>query len=148
MLTDKDRDRLRAALNEEKQRLIRNAQEGLAFAMNRDRAAVGRDSIDESMEEELFSTELRLRDREKFLLGKILSALDRLENDRIDECEECGEAIGVKRLLARPVTTLCIDCKEEREREEQAQTQLGRSGALTSVDTEVGGGGEEISEEG
>ncbi len=137
MLTEKDRDRLRAALNEEKQRLLRNAQEGLAFAMNRDRAAVGRDSIDESMEEELFSTELRLRDREKFLLGKILAALERLETNSIDECEECGEPIGIKRLLARPVTTLCIDCKEEREREEQAQTHLGRAGAIGGAEPEM-----------
>jgi DnaK suppressor protein len=138
MLTDKDRDKLRAALNEEKQRLLRNAQEGLAFAMNRDRN-IGRDSIDESMEEELFSTELRLRDREKFLLGKILQALDRLEGNSIDECEECGEPIGIKRLLARPVTTLCIDCKEEREREEQSQSQIGRAAGTVGVDSDMGG---------
>src|SRR5207244_505893 len=105
MLTEKDREQLRAVLHLEKQRLLRNAQDGLAFAMNRDRN-IGRDSIDESMEEELFSTELRLRDREKFLLGKIVGALERLEQNTIDECEDCGEPIGVKRLLARPVTTL------------------------------------------
>ena len=46
----------------------------LSYSMNRERN-IGRDSIDESMEEELFSTELRLRDREKFLLGKIDDAL-------------------------------------------------------------------------
>jgi DnaK suppressor protein len=145
MLNDKDREQLRAALNLEKQRLLRNAQEGLAFSMNRERN-IGRDSIDESMEEELFSTELRLRDREKFLLGKILSALERLEQNTIDQCEECGERIGFKRLLARPVTTLCIDCKEEREREEQAQTQLGRAGTV-GADAEVSPT-EEAAEEG
>src|SRR5438445_4491861 len=131
MLSEQDREKLRTALESERQRLIRNAQEGLAVSMNRERN-IGRDSIDESMEEELFSTELRLRDREKFLLGKILSALERLEQNTIDECEDCGEPIGVRRLLARPVTTLCIDCKEEREREEQAQTQLGRAGAISA----------------
>jgi DnaK suppressor protein len=127
MLSEKERDRLREALVVEKQRLLKNAQDGLAFSMNRERN-IGRDSIDESMEEELFSTELRLRDREKYLLGKILSALERLEANTINECEECGEPIGLRRLLARPVTTLCIDCKEEREREEQAQTEIGRGG--------------------
>jgi len=144
MLSEKDRDQLRAALTVEKQRLLRNAQEGLAFSMNRERT-IGRDSIDESMEEELFSTELRLRDREKYLLGKILSALDRLDANTINECEDCGEPIGVKRLLARPVTTLCIDCKEEREREEQAQTEVGRAGA-GGGESDLGGdeaGGEE-----
>src|SRR5258708_17430512 len=119
MLSQEERDRLRQVLMDEKQRLLRNAQEGLAFSMNRERN-IGRDSIDESMEEEIFSTELRLRDREKFLLGKIVGALDRLEASQIDECESCGGSIGYKRLLARPVTTLFIHCQEERAKEERA----------------------------
>jgi DnaK suppressor protein len=128
MLKAQERDKLREVLLLEKQRLLRNAQEGLSFAMNRDRT-IGRDSIDESMEEELFSTELRLRDREKWLLGKINAALDRLDAGTIDECEDCGELIEYRRLVARPVTTLCIDCKEEREREEQAQSMAMRGAA-------------------
>ena len=132
MLSEKEREQIREALLSEKQRLLRNAQDGLAFSMNRERN-IGRDSIDESMEEELFSTELRLRDREKYLLGKIVSALERLDSNAIDECEDCGEPIGVKRLLARPVTTLCIDCKEEREREEQTLSEIGRTGSASSV---------------
>jgi DnaK suppressor protein len=136
-LTDEQKNLIRDALLVEKQRLLRNAQDGLAFSMNRERN-IGRDSIDESMEEELFSTELRLRDREKFLLGKISEALDRVEANTINECEDCGEPIGYRRLLARPVTTLCIDCKEAREREEKAQSQIGRAGA--SVDHDFGGG--------
>src|SRR5206468_4455888 len=74
MLSSQERDKLREVLMAEKQRLLRSAQEGLTFAMNRERT-IGRDSIDESMEEELFSTELRLRDREKWLLLKVNSAL-------------------------------------------------------------------------
>ena len=136
MLSESERAQLRDALQQERHRLIRNAQDGLAFSMNRDRNNIGRDSIDESMEEEIFSTELRLRDREKFLLGKIMGALDRLESNTIDECESCGEPIGLKRLLARPVTTLCIDCKEEAEKEEVAQAT-----ARPSVRDEMGGAG-------
>ena len=64
MLNVEQRDKLKEVLLAEKARLLRNAQDGLAFSMNRDRN-IGRDSIDESMEEEIFSTELRLRDREK-----------------------------------------------------------------------------------
>jgi DnaK suppressor protein len=143
MLTAQERDKLKEVLLLEKQRLLKNAQEGLSFSMNRDRN-IGRDSIDESMEEELFSTELRLRDREKWLLGKINGALERLEAGTIDECEDCGERIHYKRLMARPVTTLCIDCKEEREKEEQSQAatrgrgmDLGEGGESSStVDTE------------
>ena len=138
-LTEKQRTQLREALMAERARLLHNAQEGLSFAMNRERN-IGRDSIDESMEEELFSTELRLRDREKFLLGKINQAINRLEDGTINECEDCGEPIGFKRLLARPVTTLCIECKEERERAEQAQSQMGRAGSVVGSDGEFGGG--------
>src|SRR6184192_1442615 len=120
MLNESQKGQLRTALETERARLIENAKDGLQFSMNRERN-IGRDSIDESMEEEIFSTELRLRDREKFLLNKILQALDRLEANSIDECEDCGESIAFKRLLARPVTTLCRECKEDKENEEQAQ---------------------------
>ena len=139
MLNDTQRGQLREALEAERRRLAQNAQEGLAYSMNRERN-IGRDSIDESMEEELFSTELRLRDREKFLLGKVTEALSRLEEGTIDECESCGEPIGFRRLLARPVTTLCIDCKEEREAEEASQSQ-GARGAGFGMATEGDGEG-------
>ena len=142
MLSDTQRDQLRAVLEGERHRLLRNAQDGLAFSMNRERN-IGRDSIDESMEEELFSTELRLRDREKFLLRKIDEAIIRLDDGSIDVCEDCEEKISFKRLLARPVTTLCIDCKETRESEEQAQSQSGRSGGGGHADHDMGGGGGE-----
>jgi DnaK suppressor protein len=146
MLNESQKGQLRSALEAERARLLTNAKDGLQFSMNRERN-IGRDSIDESMEEELFSTELRLRDREKFLLGKIDEALRRLDENTIDECEDCGEPIGVKRLLARPVTTYCIDCKEEREKEEQSQAQqAGRSGGGAREDLagdELTGGTEE-----
>lgn len=141
MLTESQKGQLRGALEHERARLIENAKDGLAFSMNRERN-IGRDSIDESMEEEIFSTELRLRDREKFLLGKIDEALRRLDEDTIDHCEDCGETIGFKRLLARPVTTFCIDCKEEREKEEQSQAQ--QAGGRGGVPREDIGGGEEL----
>ncbi|MBP6630145.1 MAG: TraR/DksA C4-type zinc finger protein [Kofleriaceae bacterium] len=86
--------------------------------MDRDRDRVGRDSMDESTEEELYSTQLRLHDRETFLLGKIRAAIKRLEAGQADECEECAEPIGYKRLLARPVTTLCFECKTAAEQVE------------------------------
>jgi DnaK suppressor protein len=128
-LTAAQKEQLKKVLAEEKVRLLHNAQEVLKFSMERERN-IGRDSIDESMEEEIFSTELRLRDREKFLLKKITAALERLENNTVNECEDCGDPIGFRRLLARPVTTLCIDCKEEKEKDEQAnKATVGRSTA-------------------
>ena len=132
MLKEQEKQQLHDVLKLERERLLRNAKDGLKFSMERERS-IGRDSIDESMEEELFSTELRLRDREKYLLLKINAALDRLEAGTIDECEDCGEKISFRRLMARPVTTLCIDCKEEKEKEELAKSQIvGRA----SVDSD------------
>mgnify|MGYP001481668592 FL=1 len=63
--------------------------------------------------------ELRIRDRERRLIGKIREALDRIEAGDFGECEDCGDQIGEARLKARPVTTLCIECKTEQERQEK-----------------------------
>ncbi len=62
---------------------------------------------------------LRIRDRERKLIGKIKDALERLENGTFGICEACGEEISEERLKARPVTTLCIDCKKKQETEEK-----------------------------
>jgi DnaK suppressor protein len=58
---------------------------------------------------------LRIRDRERKLIFKIQEALQRLDNGEYGICEECGEEIAINRLKARPVTTLCIDCKSNQE---------------------------------
>ena len=62
---------------------------------------------------------IRLREREQKLLKKIDSALERVEDGSFGTCDDCGEAIEVKRLMARPVTTLCIECKSRQEEEEE-----------------------------
>jgi DnaK suppressor protein len=120
MLTSAQINSIRDSLENERQRILRNARSARDFSMDRDRDRIGRDSMDESVEEWLYATELRLHDREKFLLSKIDAALERLDTGKIDECEDCEEPIGFKRLQARPVTTLCIMCKEERESSEEA----------------------------
>jgi DnaK suppressor protein len=66
---------------------------------------------------------LRLRDRERKLMVKIKEALERVEDGTFGICEECGEKISEKRLRARPMTTLCIDCKHEQEARKTAPCQ-------------------------
>ncbi len=63
--------------------------------------------------------ELRIRDRERKLIMKIREALERVAEGEFGICESCEEDIGEARLKARPVTTLCIDCKTEQERQEK-----------------------------
>ncbi len=65
------------------------------------------------------SLELRARDRERKLLNKIESALQRLENGSFGYCEETGEPISLARLEARPIATMSIEAQERHERKEK-----------------------------
>jgi DnaK suppressor protein len=62
---------------------------------------------------------LSLRERERHLLKQIDDALGRLATDAYGTCEDCGQEIPFKRLKARPMTTLCIECKTRQEEEER-----------------------------
>ncbi len=62
---------------------------------------------------------LRLRSREQKLIKKIDEALDRIDNGTFGICDDCGMEINIKRLDARPVTTLCMECKTQQEEEER-----------------------------
>ena len=77
------------------------------------------DEMDLASSEYLQSFTFRLRGREKVFLDKIEKALRKIEDGSFGVCEECGEEISIKRLEARPETTLCIRCKEDQERMEK-----------------------------
>lgn len=62
---------------------------------------------------------LRLKERERQLLKKIDQAVERINSGTYGACEACGEEIEIKRLEARPVTILCIECKTAQEEEEK-----------------------------
>lgn len=64
---------------------------------------------------------LRIRDRERKLISKIREAMERIDEGTYGICESCGEDISEKRLTARPVTTLCIECKKRQEANEKAR---------------------------
>ena len=78
------------------------------------------DAADRASAESDRSLELRSRDRERKLIGKIDAALRRLEEGSYGYCEETGEPISLRRLEARPVATLSIDAQERHERREKA----------------------------
>jgi len=80
-----------------------------------DEAANFPDPNDRATQESEFGLELRTRDRERKLLRKIESALSRLDDGSYGYCDETGEEIGLKRLEARPVATLCLEAQERRE---------------------------------
>lgn len=86
-----------------------NKRPGESYADPTDRAAVESDR----------NFLLRMRDRERKLLSKIDEAFARIEDGSYGRCEECGGEIGIERLKARPVTTLCITCKAAQEARER-----------------------------
>ena len=80
------------------------------------------DPTDRASAESDRSFELRIRDRERKLLSKIKAAIERIDDGSYGICDECGDDISIKRLEARPVTTLCIECKTRQEKHEKAQS--------------------------
>ncbi len=85
---------------------------------------IPKDFVDQASDEWDRNFLLRLRQRERSLLKKIDEALIRIEEGTYGICEECGEEISEERLLARPVTTLCINCKREQEEWEKMKTKI------------------------
>ena len=77
------------------------------------------DLADRASSEPDRSLELRARDRQRKLISKIDEALLRIEDGAYGYCEDTGESIGLKRLVARPIATLSIDSQERHERKEK-----------------------------
>jgi len=118
-LNKKDTKRFKTMLDESKRQLLASAKKTLSEESSFDTNELP-DEIDQASSEYQQSMIFRLRDREKFLLAKIDKALQRIENGTFGICEKCEEEISLKRLEARPVTTLCIRCKEEQEQKERS----------------------------
>ena len=118
-MNEKQRDHFRAILLDWKSQLMQEVDRTVTHM--KDEAANFPDPADRATQEEEFSLELRTRDRERKLIKKIDSTLERVDQDDYGFCDACGVEIGVKRLEARPTATLCIDCKtlaEIKERQE------------------------------
>ena len=77
------------------------------------------DPADRATIEEEHALELRTRDRERKLLKKVQSALQRIESGEYGFCEETGDPIGIPRLLARPTATLSLEAQQRRERKQR-----------------------------
>jgi DnaK suppressor protein len=108
-MNEAQRDHFRDILLSWKQELMEEVDRTMHH-MQED-AANYADPSDRATQEEEFSLELRTRDRERKLIKKIGSTVDRIEKDDYGFCDSCGVEIGVRRLEARPTASLCIDCK-------------------------------------
>ena len=106
-------------LLEEKRKLLEKAAETTQYLQQENEGTP--DWTDRATIEEEQALELRVRDRERKLMKKIDEALERIEKGTYGWCEETGEPIGLKRLLARPTATLCLEAQERHERLEKLQ---------------------------
>ena len=118
-LNQRESKRFKKILEENKRALLLSAKKTLSEEATFDTDDLP-DEIDLASSEYTQSMVFRLRDREKFLLKKIDDALGRIEAGTYGICEICEEDISLKRLEARPVTTMCIRCKEEQEKAEKS----------------------------
>ena len=107
----RDLERQRAAILSEVGEVLTNRPDIVALPDVSDQASA---EVDQN-----FS--MRIREREQKLLKKIDEALEQMDAATYGTCERCGEDIPYKRLKARPVTTLCIECKTLEEQEERAK---------------------------
>ena len=111
-------DFFRDLLRKQRQDLLDNAtmtidhlRDGEAEADPNDRATI----------EEENSIELRIRDRERKMLPRVEAALRRIDTGQFGFCEETGDPIGLKRLLARPTTAFSLEAQERHESRQRIQ---------------------------
>lgn len=119
-LDDETLAELRAELERDRAEIVDKSKRALD-EMREEPERGGQDSVDESTEEQGTATMLRQKDREKKYLTKVNQALERLDEGTYGTCMQCAEPIPEERLRARPAAVLCIDCKEERERNENQE---------------------------
>jgi DnaK suppressor protein len=110
--------KFKTLLTEKRDEIVKKAKQTLEEDMALDANDLP-DEMDLASSEYLQSFTFRLRGREKVFLDKIEKALRKIDDGSFGVCESCGEEIAIKRLEARPETTLCIRCKEEQERAEK-----------------------------
>jgi DnaK suppressor protein len=114
----KDLEFFKKMLNQQKLELLNQGNSTLSGL--KDPVEFLPDPTDRASFEADLNFTLRIRDRERRLIKKIDEALERIEDGTFGICETCGQEIGTKRLVARPVTTQCISCKTNSEAYEKS----------------------------
>ena len=113
------------------ERQLRDLQSDFSRDMQPAQQPALADINDQATLESERSFELRIKDRERKLIGKVMEALKKIGDGTYGVCDSCGEPIGVKRLQARPVTSFCINCKSEMEAQETREENLMQSEGTT-----------------
>ena len=110
-------------LIEWKTEIVRSNNEAL-YKSSLDDNSASADIVDQASSYTEKNVEMKAINRQIKLISKIDQAIKKIENGTYGFCEETGEAIGIKRLIARPVATLCIAAQEKHEKEEKVYADL------------------------
>ena len=101
-----------------KNEIIKSNTKGL-YLNNTDHEISSADVVDQASSQTEKTVEMRTINRQIKLVTKIDRALKKIQNNTYGYCEETGEPIGIKRLIARPIATLCIAAQEKHENNEK-----------------------------
>ena len=122
-MCDKHKKFFKEKLINWKNEIIESNAKGL-YLNEVDREISSADVIDQASSQTEKTVEMRTLNRQIKLLSKINKAIKRINNDAYGYCEETGEQIGLKRLIARPIATLSIEAQEKHEKNEKVFADL------------------------
>ena len=106
-----------------KNEIVESNSKGL-YLSNTDHEISSADIVDQASSQTEKTVEMRTLNRQIKLLSKINKAIKKINNNTYGYCEETGEPIGLKRLIARPIATLSIEAQEKHEKNEKIFADL------------------------
>ena len=122
-MCDKHKKFFKKKLIEWKNEIMESNAKGL-YLKDVDREISSADIIDQASSQTEKTVEMRTLNRQMKLLSKINKAIKRIDDNNYGYCEETGEPIGLKRLIARPIATLSIEAQEKHEKNEKIFADL------------------------
>ena len=117
-MNTKQKAYFKTRLTEWKKEIIESNNKSL-YLSDVDHEISSPDIIDQASSQTEKTVEMRTLNRQRKLITKIDQAIEKIKNDTYGYCDETGEPIGIKRLIARPIATLSIEAQEKHERNEK-----------------------------
>ena len=126
---------IKQKLQEEKEQILAELRAQAASSKDNSRKDVG-DEVDSSVDEQERELSLLLRDRDRDRLESIEEAIQRMQTGDYGYCEECGDSIPQKRLMAMPLARMCVNCQQDQERATVALSATSSTIYLNSLPRE------------
>ena len=128
-------EEIKQKLQEEKKQILMELQTQRAFNQDDFRKDVG-DEVDSSANEQARELSLLMRDRNRERLEAIEEAIQRMQTGDYGFCEECGDPIPKRRLIAMPLARMCVNCQQDQERANIALSATSSTMHLNSLPRE------------